>query len=260
MLEEYVNFVRRIMAKTGIVMTAQMVTMLRKKFDLEDRTIDKVMYEAEKAGYVIISTSGFCITKPLYQTWTHDKFYDNLEKNAYTARLGKTMKIYEDSPESEGGSAIYREVGEKNFMQLLQDHREYLAMIKALWIIADAMPFSENFEVSGGEIFPVGFVYDDGANARFVQIGYFPTTRFDLCVSKMILMDAERLLNNGMKDCVIRIALLTDERDAISIPYLGFKYFFTMCSKDVSPTRFLKLDYERYDDTRWKDCRDSDND
>lgn len=255
MFEEYVDFVKKIMKKTGIMITGQLVIMLRKKYKLDDDTINKVMVAAEKSGYVIISTGGYCITKNLYQTWTHDKFYDNLVKNAYVSRLGNTMKIYEDSPDYEGGNAIYREIGEKTFGDLLKEHREYLSVTKALWLVADAMPFSENFEVSGGEIFPIGYVHEEEGNAKFIQIGYFPTSRFDHCVSRMILMDAERLLNNSMKDCVIRVAIVTDERDVISIPYLGFKYFYMIVSKDVSPNRIVKLDYERSEEERWKDCR-----
>ena len=258
MFEEYEKFVRTVMYKTGIIMIPQMILMLNKKYGLSSNEINKVIYGLERSGYLIVSTGGFILTKQLYQTWTHDKFNDNVIRNAYTARLGTTVKIYEDSPESSGSNAKHRVVAEKTIVQLLEEHREYLSMIKALWVVAEAMPASENFEVTHTEIFPIGFTYESEKGSSFVQIGYFPSKRFDYAVAKMVLMDAERLLNNGMKDCVERIALVTDERDVASIPYLGFRYFIRMVNKDISSSRMKKLDYERDDRERWKDCGRSD--
>ena len=94
MFEEYEKFVRTVMYKTGIIMIPQMILMLNRKFGLSGNEINKVIYGLERSGYLIVSTGGFILTKQLYQTWTHDKFNDNVIRNAYTARLGSTVKIY----------------------------------------------------------------------------------------------------------------------------------------------------------------------
>lgn len=209
----YFDFINKIMDKMHVLYLGQMITCLIKKFNISDDNALDIIYQAQYNNYIFISQDGFIVTSGYYHSIIDDDtLEDGLTRNCKESYICWPLKNY-----------------------IFIDDLKYL---QAFTVIAQMMPGSEDFiKCNSPWLFSfvpsVDSIHNTNAQPYFYQITYVPEETASMFCYQ--LDTTQQIENKDVRDFVKRIAVVSDERIAETIPNrLGFEKIVTTSVSKVT--------------------------
>ena len=215
---DYENLLIDMMKKSSIYRLRQLVLCLTNSFAISDKEALDAIYNAQRNGYLLISTDGWVISKGLYQSMFDDKLFDKLVPIA-KERIPFDINDY---------CREYR--------------KDYVA---SLWLVADFMPDSKDFSECSFP-FTYSFIKEGKAANSLIEICYF--AHEDAELMQEMLKIQPRIDSDSLKDRIRRIAIVEDKNDAIYVPYLGFSHIVKIDERRKDGVAVIE---QRKKDERW---------
>lgn len=198
-LEFHLKFIKDILKRVHILKRSQLVICLKKKFNIDDEMANYAINFAQLNGHLVLSLDGYAMTMGFYRFVTGDTRYDHLSFNDPEYKLRSSFK------------------------DQVPKHNQRI--ISCMNLVADMMPYSENFGINQ-EPFLIYFVTEPDEKgmlqvpSAFYQIAYIPHATIHQ--TALQLRHAEGVDKEEMRPLVKRLAVVENEEDANWIPYVGF--------------------------------------
>lgn len=202
LLEQYIDFIRKLANKVHVMRLQQLKLILQKKFNLSEDLCRDIIIKAQDENYILISADEYVMTQGYYLMHSEDKFFDGLNRKN---RINNIEFPVEEM--------LKRDIG----------------TIKCMTVVANMMPISENFIIPNGPWNITFYTPDD-------LVGYDEETgiEYDSSIYELIYIPHKssttlcnflrqfQIEDEDVRETVKRIAVLEKEEDDIKVPYIGF--------------------------------------
>lgn len=254
--ELYEDFVRRLMARTPILHTRQLLTAMVNEFANEPMSpefaLNVVLPEVQRRGYIMMSESGWTMTSMMYRMLSDDRL--SIGYNLHGPyKLNKKIDVF-----SKDSKMIIDSAEPPVLVSRLPCGRDRLDEIDAMWIVCDNMPESDDF-ISGttppwDAVFTTKPKSDENGDrpGKLIEITRIHNTS--------LVADIERLRAlppiqaKTQQAAMQRIAIVDDEDAAQYVPYIGFRF---ICRIDMSSPSGYRVIEKRSADEAWYECNPS---
>lgn len=239
-IQEYEDYIKEVLDKVPFLEIKQLKIMLSKKFGINmgNAILDKILIQAQRDGYFVMSTTGYLMSKRLYFSLTGDQMDDGLVKNNL-CYLGETLDIYQNNP---------YEV-EKTIPLLQGIDRTLLEIKDAMWVYCDMMPYAKDFVVN---TLPWSLCFEvetDEEQVKLAEVLVLTNRNEDARVQ--LLKNLVKQQKPYRRESVIRIALLENRDHSFVVPAVGFSNIVTINRDNTNCLEVLE--YREGEDV-WKDA------
>ncbi len=209
--EEYESFAKKLISRTGIMKTGQLLLSLQNTFpDMDEALADAVLKSCQRRRILFLSENGYAVTIGTYIMASGDRFLDDIDFDGdcriRDIRLERTL--------------VSRDV------------------IDAMWIAADMMPDSMDFMISA-KPWILQFVTPEteGQPSCLYQVAKISAGRE--IPETVLLEEAPPVRDPDMRRQIRRIALLDRPDEAFRIPCTGFSHICLLDEKAPSGFRVI---------------------
>ena len=198
-LDFHLDFIKGILRKVHILKKSQLLICLKKKFNIDDEMANYAINYAQLNGHLILTLDDYVMTIGFYRFVTGDTHYEHLSFNDPQIKFRNSFK--DKVP--------------------LHNKR----IISCMSLVADMMPYSENFGVNQ-EPFLIHFVTEPDEKGQlqvpsaFYQVAYIPHQTIHQ--TALQLRHSEGVDKDEIKPMIKRLAIVEHEGDGDFIPYVGF--------------------------------------
>lgn len=238
-LEQYSDFIRTTMKKVNIIPIDLLVISLENAFPdtvSNDDYAMAVLKAIQRNGYVLLSESGWAMTKSAYRMFSNDKFNNGINYKA-PYRLGEKLNVF-----STDNSSIIKSVDIADLISF-----RLKKVIDCMWVVCDMLPESRYF-VTPLDFFDVAFVsVEEGDdNPLTYEIVSIPENMENAYAE--ILTDLPKIEDPRMRDAIVRIAIMENPSHSFKIPNVGFTH---ICELDENSSTGYRVVETRSDDAVW---------
>lgn len=230
------DIIKNILSKLPILYTEQLVIALKNTFEnMSSEEAMRILKILQKHGYVLLSQSGWAMTKGVYQTLTSDKFYDGIEMNS-DIRIPEKLTIFGNKKVADEHGLpkeTWTALGTSSIEELVP--KAYLELLDCFWIVADMMPLSENFFLGKS---PWHIIFEK-ENEETGQVILYEITRIPDKKARIrteALKNIPHVDNKDLQANIRRIAILDSDKNIDLVPHIGFTHICVLNSE--SPTHY----------------------
>lgn len=222
--ENYREFVGKVLKVTPIMKTEQLKLMISNYFNQPLESVNEIVFALKSGHEIILSSDNWVMTVGKYRQLIGDKYF-----NYDTSSVEGQYKLV--SPVS------------KYLERLNMD------VIKALWVVIDMMPRSEDYVVTSA---PWALAFTTKPEGDKPGLFYEITVirKGEEIQATELLKILPPIQSRHFRETTRRIALIEDPTYAWAVPYLGFSHILTL---DESSETHYKVVEKRSEDERWKD-------
>lgn len=250
----YVEFIKSILKKVGIVKLSYLKLILRNSFEelkSDDAKINDILLYMQRWGYLLISHEGFVVTKLFYKQMSDDRFYDGVNRKN-TCFLGDEFPKYGYHKNADGEEERYVE-RQSTVKEFLVKNKPIKNVVESTLVLACYMPNSKDFVLCASP-WTVAFEQeievekeneeDSGIATEVVFIGRLTSGDIN---SKMALMKVNEKIDKEERKFNHRILLLESPDILYKVKKYGFREIY--CYQNNK----LELLEERSEEDAWSD-------
>lgn len=229
---EYEDFVKHITLTVPLIKTEQLKLMISKYFSQDINTVDTVLLALQGNQVILTTQDGWSMTPGQYIKLTGDRFLT--ARNSWTNETDELRRL-------------------PNMDEKCRKVNKSLS--KCLWIVADMMPDSSGFILTGPP-FSVAFttVPTEKRPSYVYEVAYID--RGYEVVGAELLRRIPKTGSNHVKKSIIRICVIEDEDYAFEVPWIGFAYIVKIDHSRLNHYRVVEERTARKGislEERWKD-------
>jgi hypothetical protein len=196
-----------------------------------------ILRAVQRNGHVLLSTSGWALTKGEYRMVSNDKFNTSVD---FTARYRVADKI---SVYSDDHHMITRH---EKFENVLSGKAKKI--IDCLWVAIDMLPESEEF-VIGTDPWSIIFTAEGDDDEPSCLYEIVKINEVSENVTMELLRNLPKISDKSMQETTYRIAVMDNGDHAWKVPYVGFSHICVL--DDNTDTGYSVVESRSKD--RWKD-------
>lgn len=228
---DFKPFVDEIMGKCGVIRTNTLINCLTNYFEnVDPDDADSIIRSLQEYSSLLVSEDGWTITKGCYQRITADTALRNIQ-------YSQDYRLPDNAIN-------------------LMDKRD-IAIVECMPIVADMMPFSKDFVISGYP-WTVQFIVETNSDDEEEQEERTPSRLYQVVrvdsgneIPLALLINTISIFEDKLyKEHIRRIAVISDERQALTIPFLGFS---AICVFDETEPHGFRVVQTRTGDDAWAD-------
>lgn len=238
-LEKYSDFIRTIMRKVNIIPVDLLLISLENAYPdtvNNDEYAMSILKAIQRNGYVLLSESGWAMTKSAYRMYSNDKFNNGVNYKA-PYRLGEKLNVF-----STNNASIVKSIDIDELISF-----RLKKVIDCMWIVCDMLPESKNF-VTPLNFWDIAFVSEESGDETPLtyEIVSIPENMENAYAE--ILSDLPHIDSPEMRNAIVRIALMENPDHAFKIPNVGFTH---ICALDENSSTGYRVVETRSDDNVW---------
>lgn len=251
----YYDFIKNIMRKLTVLKTEQLILSLMNYYyddvHMSREKAQNILNSMQAHGYILLSKSGYAMTKGYYKTITADKFMDNLNYDSNKARPELSGYYHlPDNLTAYDTAGNYSDSGDIEYF--INDY--YKKLINCYWIVVDMFPESYSFAVTQ-EPYNIMFGVNNEDDSALYELVYIDkqSARWMPEILRNTAKGGSPIDHDGYEDVsayIHRIVILEDKNDAWRIPYIGVDF---ICVLDETSDTHYEVIETREGEDRWKD-------
>ena len=223
-INDYEDFIRNLLKKVPLMYTEQLIIALKNTFnDVNDTLAASILLALQRRGYLLLSESGYVMTKGMYRKLTSDKFYDGITLNSDIRIPEEIYKFTTKKVAITNGFTKEKWAKDKRGTVDSFLDKNGKALLNCMWVIVDMLPSSENFILGNS---PWNIVFDKEANEKsdgiLYEVTYIPSNL--MRVRCEALKQLPPIEDKEFRNQVRRIAIVDDESNIDLIPKIGFSH------------------------------------
>ena len=238
--DDYESFIKEILKRLPIIHIEQLIISLQKSFEgITRQKAISILKDIQKHGYILLSSNDWAMTKSAYKSLTNDRYFDGITFNS-DVRLPDKLNIYDKKSVKDKDDFIVEKRGvidTRNIEELLE--KTYLNKLDCFWIVADMMPYSENFFF--GE-YPWTVIFNKNPESEDVGALYeiikMPKNNFRIHCE--MLKRIPKVDEEDIKNSIKRIVVIDSEDDIDSIPLVGVSHICILDHTEDTHYKVLK--------------------
>lgn len=245
--KDYNDLIVEVTEKVPFMETKQLKRMLLRAFELDEKRQTKALRKAQRDGHIVMSESGYVLTKRYYDSLTGDQFDDGLTKNE-PCYLKETVDIYREMPyEIRETLPILDAIKKEDPMA-----DSILELKNAMWVIADLMPQTRKFIVAHTPWTVMAEVRTSDNVKKILEILVVTDRNEDIRLQMFDNTVAKEKLNGMQRRSLMRIAIIDDPEHTYKIGRVGFSNIVTINSEKRNGYDIIE---QRDKDEVWADAR-----
>jgi len=219
--EIYIEFLLGIIKKMSILKTEQLSRALYKTYQGMNRKIaNNVLSNMQDHGSILLSPDGWAMTKGTYASISGDKLMENI--------LNKSQ--FRIPPMD----------------RMIKDYGISMDAIECLWIVIDMLPDSIDFVVNKNPWFLLFDTQKTNEDvSKLYEITRIPKNKEE---ARIEMLRAVSVTKEPMRQSIVRIALIDDEKHSWMVPHIGFSY---ICVLDDNAKSHFKVIEKRTGENLW---------
>ena len=238
-LEKYSDFIRTIMKKVSIVPIDLLIISLENAYPdtvTSDEYAMSILKAVQRNGYLLMSKSGWAMTKSAYRMHSNDKFGNGIDYKA-PFRIGEKINVF-----STDNSSIVKSLDIEDTVSF-----KLRKVIDCLWIVGDMLPESKDF-ITPLDFWDIAFVSEETGDdiPMTYELVSVPENMENAYAE--LMRNLPRINDSEMRDSIVRIVLMENSDHAFKIPNICVKH---ICELDENSSTGYRVVETRNDDVAW---------